>query len=150
MLENGSAVILAGASVAPYPQGRLVTSTAKTHTLFISGVTSRRSDGSLGGVKTASDGTVTLNVEEQTSAALENIDAIIKQATKGKGGLDNVIDVTVFLTNLGADYAGMNKIWVKAWPNREGAPARTCVGVKELPSPNLLVELKATALIGDN
>ncbi|CAI6101009.1 unnamed protein product [Clonostachys chloroleuca] len=150
MLENGSAVILAGASVAPYPQGRLVTSTAKTHTLFISGVTSRRSDGSLGGVKTASDGTVTLNVEEQTSAALENIDAIIKQTTKGKGGLDNVIDVTVFLTNLGADYAGMNKIWVKAWPNREGAPARTCVGVKELPSPNLLVELKATALIGDN
>ncbi|CAH0044865.1 unnamed protein product [Clonostachys solani] len=144
------AVILAGASSAPYPQGRLIASTAKTHTFFISGVTSRRSDGSLGGVQTASDGTVTLSIEEQTSAALENIDAIIKQATKGKGGLENVIDVTVFLTNLGADYAGMNRIWIKAWPNREGAPARTCVGVKELPSPNLLVELKATALIEDN
>ncbi|CAG9951694.1 unnamed protein product [Clonostachys rosea f. rosea IK726] len=99
-VRKRQAVILAGASSAPYPQGRLVTSTAKTHTLFISGVTSRRSDGSLGGVKTASDGTVTLSVEEQTSAALGNIDAIIKQATKGKGGLNNVIDVTVFLTNL--------------------------------------------------
>jgi 2-aminomuconate deaminase len=118
--------------------------------LFLSGLTSRRPDGTIAGVSVNSDGSLTLDVAEQTSAVLQSIEAIIKQATNNKGGLGNVIDATIFLTDLKNDYAGMNEVWNKTWTSAQMAPARTCVGVSELPSPKFAVEFKVTALVGDD
>ncbi|KAM5374233.1 hypothetical protein ACJZ2D_006558 [Fusarium nematophilum] len=142
MSANGDAVILSSNArgLANYPHARLAPSEART--LYISGTSSRRPDGSYEGVETAKDGTPVLNVEGQTAAVLRNIEAIIKEATGGRGGLQNVIDATVFLVDVQRDYAGMNAIWNKTWPEVGEAPARTTIGVRELPSPKLVVEIK--------
>lgn len=93
-----------------------------------------------------SDGTFTLDIREQTAAVLRNIEGIISGATNGKGGLKNVIDATVFLVDLEGNYKGMNEVWNGFYPQREDAPARTTIGVKELPNKRLLVEIKCTAV----
>lgn len=77
---------------------------------------------------------------------LENIGTIIKGATHGKGGLENVVDATIFLTDM-KDYAGMNEVWNSMFPIKQRAPARTTVQVAALPSEKLCIEIKCTAII---
>lgn len=57
-----------------------------------------------------------------------------------------MVDATVFLTDM-ADYKGMNEEWNKVWPEKKGAPARTCVQVAALPSEKLNVEIKCMAIV---
>lgn len=139
-LPSGSAQGLAN-----YPHARVVTS--QTQTIYVSGTSSRRGDGRWEGVKESADGSLELNVQEQTAAVLRNIDAIIKGATDGHGGIFDVVDATVFLVNMKDDYSGMNSEWNKVWPDRADAPARTTVEVRALPNPRLLVEIKCTAVV---
>ncbi|KNC81828.1 hypothetical protein SARC_05865 [Sphaeroforma arctica JP610] len=86
-------------------------------------------------------GTWTLDVKEQTQGIIENIQSILSEAG---ADLSHVIDVTVFLTDM-THYKGMNEIYNKFF-DRDTGPTRTCVAVKELPHPNLLIEIKAQAL----
>ncbi|KAM6510708.1 hypothetical protein FSOLCH5_011153 [Fusarium solani] len=148
MSSNGDAVILPAGSakgLANYPHGRIIPS-AGSRTLYISGTSSRLADGSFEGFESNSDGTPSFDIGKQTAAILRNIDAVVKQATNGKGGLHNIIDVTVFLTDM-EYYSGMNKVWNEFWPNYEEAPARTTIAVKALPSPKIVVEMKCTAMV---
>lgn len=131
--------------LANYPHARVISS--GTRTIYVSGTSSRRGDGTHEGVTKNSDGTLSLDVGLQTAAVLRNIDTIIKGATDGKGSLKDVVDATVFLVNMTDDYAGMNLEWNKVWPDRSSAPARTTVEVRALPSPRLLVEIKCTAVV---
>ena len=126
--------------LANYPHARKTSPSSQT--IYVSGTSSRRGDGSHEGVTENADGTLTLDIGQQTAAVLRNIDTIIKGTTDGKGSLANVIDATVFLTNMAGDYAGMNAEWNKVWPDRTTAPARTTVEVRALPNPKLLVEIK--------
>lgn len=160
MTSNGDAVILHTGTItglANYPRGRL-TPTAPHRTLFISGTSSRRPDGTFAGARNFSsaheeaeklenDLSHGFDVQEQTAAILRNIEEVIKNATKGKGGLGNLIDATVFLVNMRRDYAGMNAVWNGVWPRFDEAPARTTIGVKELPSPEMIIEIKCTAIV---
>ena len=145
---NGDPIIFGSPGLANYPQARLLPASHKTRTLLLSGITARREDGTIAGLTTNEDGSITIDVKEQTLAVLQNIEEIIKKATDGQGNLRNVADATIFLTDLKRDYAGMNEIWNQTWPSREVAPARTCVGVRELPNEKLIVEFKVTVLIG--
>ncbi|KAI8712503.1 hypothetical protein NCS52_01348700 [Fusarium sp. LHS14.1] len=132
MSSNGDAVILPDGSakgLANYPHGRLIPS-AESWTLYISGTSSRLADGSFEGFETNGDGAPSFYVGKQTTAILHNVEAIVKQAANGKGGLHNIIDVT-------------NEFW----PNYEEAPARTTIAVKALPSPKMVVEMKCTAVV---
>lgn len=86
------------------------------------------------------------DIAKQTAAVLENIGAIINGASAGAAGLENIIDATIFLTDM-KDYKEMNEVWNKVFPTRETAPARTCIQVAALPSPKLCIEIKCTALI---
>lgn len=131
--------------LANYPHARLAPSTPH-RTIYVSGTSSRRGDGTWDGVTEHSDGTFTLDVREQTTAVLRNIEGIISGATNGKGGLNNVVDATVFLVDLEGNYKGMNEVWNEFYPGREDAPARTTIGVKELPNKRLLVEIKCTVI----
>ncbi|ETS84097.1 hypothetical protein PFICI_02122 [Pestalotiopsis fici W106-1] len=129
--------------LANYPHARIVPGTQKT--LYVSGTSSRRGDGTYAGCTTDADGNHTLDIREQTKAVLENIGSIIQGATNGTAGLESVVDATVFLTDM-KDYAGMNEEWNKVWPEKTKAPARTCVQVAALPNVKLNVEIKCTAL----
>lgn len=145
--SNGAAFFLppsAAQGLANYPHAR--TAPASTRTLYVSGTSSRRGDGTYAGCVTSSDGKHTLNIGEQTAAVLQNIKTIINGATGGAYGLESVIDATVFLTDM-KDYAGMNAEWNKVWPDKQNAPARTCVQVAALPNERLNVEIKCTAVV---
>ncbi|KAL2670313.1 hypothetical protein Neosp_014780 [[Neocosmospora] mangrovei] len=43
--------------------------------------------------------------------------------------------------------SGMNEEWNKVFASRASAPARATIGVKELPDPRLIVEVKAVAVV---
>ncbi|EWZ46083.1 hypothetical protein FOCG_01779 [Fusarium oxysporum f. sp. radicis-lycopersici 26381] len=97
-------------SLANYPHARIIQQSAKT--IFVSGTSSRRGDNTVAGCTTDADGTHHLDISLQTEAVLQNIGAIIDGATNGACGLQNVVNATVFLTDM-KDYAGMNTEWNK-------------------------------------
>lgn len=145
--SNGTAFFLpptAAQGLANYPHGR--TAPAAPRMFYVSGTSSRRGDGMYAGCITSVDGKHTLGIREQTAAVLQNIKTIIQGATDGKHGLESVIDATIFLTDM-KDYAGMNEEWNKVWPEKQNAPARTCVQVAALPNERLNVEIKCTAVV---
>ncbi|OQD63136.1 hypothetical protein PENPOL_c010G06119 [Penicillium polonicum] len=148
MSTNGDSVIVPSGNpgLANYPHGRLAPAT-QTRTLYVSGTACRRPDGTFTGVKDNGDGTVSFDIREQTLATFHNIEATIKHASGDRSGLESIIDATVFMPNLHAHYAGMNAVWNELYPDAERAPARTVVGVKELPSPKMIVEIKCIALV---
>lgn len=149
MSPNGQAFLLdpqAPPGPTRYPHAR-VAPPSSSHTVYVSGIACRRPDGSYPGVTENADGTFTLDIKQQTAAVLANIDEIIKGATNGKGSIHNVIDAVVYILDMQANYAGMNEEWNKIFDSRESAPARATIGVKELPDPRLIVEVKTVAIV---
>lgn len=146
---NGTGYLLpAGAQgLANYPHARTIPSTART--IFVSGISSRRPDGTFIGCETKPDGTHELDCGAQTGAVLQNIETVIRGATDGKHGLESVVDATIFLTDIQRDYGAMNAEWNKIWPDRTKAPARTCVQVSALPNERIVVEIKCQAVVLD-
>lgn len=140
MSKNGDAIFLVeGAqALANYPHARIANGF-----MFVSGISSRRADNSHEGVTINPDGSVQLDIKEQTRAVIRNIEKILKLAGLG---LENIIDVTTYLVNM-SDYAGYNAAYNEFF-NPETGPARTTVAVHQLPHKNLLIEIKAVALVG--
>lgn len=58
-----------------------------------------------------------------------------------------MIDAVVYILDMKSQYAGMNEEWNKVFTTREAAPARATIGVKELPDPGMIVEIKAVAVV---
>lgn len=149
MASNGTGFFLPAEraqGLANYPHARTAPSTSRI--IFVSGTSSRRGDGTYEGCETLPDGTHKLDCGAQTAAVLRNIESIIQGATDGKGGLETIVDATIFLTDM-KDYAAMNAEWNKRWPDKTKAPARTCVQVAALPNERLNVEIKCQALISE-
>ena len=67
------------------------------------------------------------NVLEQTRQAIENIQKILEDC---HSRLDNVIKVTVFLTDM-THFAEVNKIYEQYFDKTR--PSRSCVAVSQLP-----------------
>lgn len=120
--------------LGPYPHVRIVGDLA-----FVSGTSSRRSDNSIAGASVDGAGNRMLDIRAQTAAVLRNIADILG----GIGaGLDDVVDITTFLVSMD-DFAGYNEVYGTFFgPN---GPSRTTVAVRELPHPDLLIEIKAIA-----
>lgn len=130
--------------LANYPHARIVPASAQT--VFVSGTSSRRGDGTYAGCTTDPDtGKHTLDIRLQTEAVLQNIESIIRGATDGQCGTESVLSATVYLTDM-RDYKGMNEEWNKVWPDKTKAPSRTCVQVAALPNERLNVEIQCQVL----
>ena len=87
------------------------------------------------------DGTmVEGGIGPQTEQVLANLAAILEESGSG---LDRLVKTTVFLTDL-ANFAGMNEVY--ATRVGEAPPARSTVGISQLPS-GALVEIEAIALV---
>ena len=112
----------------PYSQG-----VRAGDTLYVSGY---------GPVDPETDEVVDGDIREQTDRVLENIAAVVDEA--GGDGLEDVVKVTVYLTDL-EEYDAVNE----AYGAKFGAepPARVCVEVSRLPE-NVRVELDAIAHLG--
>ena len=80
-------------------------------------------------------------IEEQTRQVLKNIRAVLHAAGSG---LDRVVKLTVFMTDLG-DFQAMNAVYAEFFP--ADPPARSAVQVVALPL-GVQIEMEAVALTG--
>ena len=78
-------------------------------------------------------------IEDQTRQVLTNVDAVLRAAGSG---LDRVIKMTVFMTDL-RDFQAMNGVYAEFFPSNP--PARSAVQVVALPL-GVQVEMEAVAL----
>ena len=59
---------------------------------------------------------------------------------------EDLVDVTVFLTDMARDFAAYNRIYAEHFPDTANAPCRTTLGITALPTP-IAIELKCTAAL---
>jgi len=123
-------------SLANYPHMR-----AYGGLLYISGISSRRADNTHRGAEKQADGSFKLDAAEQTAAVLDNISVILGRVG---ASLRDLLDITVFLVDM-SDYAAINDVYNSYFPNPAEGPTRTTVAVKQLPHPNLRIEMKCVA-----
>ena len=106
---------------------------AKGTLVFISGMTSRRPDGSIAGIG---------DIEAQTRQTLSNVEAVLRE---GGASWDDVLKCNVYLKDMN-DFQRMNEIFSEIFPDRP--PARTTVQTP-MAEETMLVEIEAVAYIGD-
>ena len=107
--------------------------------LFVSGTSARRADNSVVGAEAGADGRMKLDIRAQTRATIENIRDILASAG---ASLKDVVEMNSYLVDM-KDFAGYNEVYAEYFD--EDPPARTTVAVRELPGPNLLIEMTARA-----
>ena len=124
--------------VGAYPHARRV-----GNLLFISGMGPRRKDDTdIPGVTLSATGEIqSYDVAVQTLAVFDNIRFILEDAGSR---WENIVDVTVFLTNIKDDFATFNALYAEHFGKIK--PARTTVEVRALPTP-IAVELKVIATV---
>lgn len=109
--------------------------------LYVSGTSSRRADNTHVGAEMNEDGSFTLDIQQQTRAVIENIRVLLQSMN---ADLEHLVDMTSFLVDM-KDFKSYNEIYGQYFDHR--GPTRTTVAVKQLPHPNLLIEIKAIAYL---
>jgi 2-aminomuconate deaminase len=124
--------------VGLYPHARVV-----GDLLFLSGVGPRQKGlKEIPGVTLDAQGNITsYDIEKQCHAVFQNVRYILEASGSR---WENLVDVTVFLTNMKNDFATFNKIYADYF--RDNQPCRTTVEVNALPTP-IAIELKCIATI---
>jgi 2-aminomuconate deaminase len=109
--------------------------------LFVSGISSRKQDGSFEGATVDEMGNVELDIKQQTRAVLENIRDILH--SEG-ADLKDIVDLSTFLVNFN-DFKGYNETYAEFFDTN--GPTRTTVAGHQLPHPLILIEIKVTAFM---
>ncbi|RMD95940.1 MAG: RidA family protein [Calditrichaeota bacterium] len=124
--------------VGPYPHARRV-----GNLLFLSGIGPRqRGSDDIPGVQLDPHGNIlSYDIEAQCHAVFNNVRQILEEAGSR---WENLVDVTVFLTNMQADFPRFNQIYAEYFKTHR--PCRTTVEVNRLPTP-IAIELKCIATI---
>lgn len=124
--------------VGPYPHARRV-----GNLLFLSGVGPRKKGSKeIPGVTLDAKGNiVSYDIEEQCRSVFQNVKHIL-EASGSKW--EDLVDVTVFLTNMKADFAAYNRMYKEYFVTNQ--PCRTTVEVVALPTP-IAIELKCIAVV---
>jgi 2-aminomuconate deaminase len=120
------------------PRGRFPHAKRAGDFIYVSGTSSRRPDDTFVGVDLV-DGVKVLDIRAQTRAVIENIRDILQAAG---AGLDDLVQVTSYLVDM-SDFAAYNEVYADFFT--EAGPTRTTVAVRELPHPDLLIEIQAVA-----
>jgi len=128
---------------APEPVGLYPHARRVGNLLFLSGVGPRERDTKkIPGVELNSAGEiVSYDIEAQCRSVFTNVRTIVEDAGSSWG---NIVDVTVFLTNMKKDFATYNRIYAEYFADCQ--PCRTTVEVGSLPTP-IAIELKVIATI---
>jgi 2-aminomuconate deaminase len=122
--------------VGPYPHARRV-----GNLLFLSGVGPReRGSKAIPGVELSPDGEIlSYDIEAQCHSIFRNVKMILEDAG---AQWSDIVDVTVFLTNMKADFATFNRIYGQYFADNQ--PCRTTIEVGSLPTP-IAIEIKVIA-----
>ena len=124
--------------VGAYPHARQV-----GNLLFLSGVGPRKRDSKdIPGVTVDGEGKIVqYSIETQRHAVFENVRYILEASGSH---WENLVDVTVFLTNMKDDFQTFNRIYAEYF--KKNQPCRTTVEVNALPTP-IAIELKCIAVV---
>lgn len=140
MSDEQSRVDAAGAPepVGAYPHARRV-----GNLLFLSGLGPRvRGTKEIPGVVLNDAGEVVdYDIEAQCHSVFRNVREVLEAAG---AQWEQLVDVTVFLTNIPRDFETYNRIYAEYF--RDAAPCRTTVEITRLPTP-IAIELKCIAAI---
>lgn len=130
-------------SRAPEPVGLYPHARRVGNLLFLSGVGPReRGSKQIPGVELNDSGEiVSYDIETQCRSVFQNVRYILEDAGSS---WENIVDVTVFLTNMKDDFAKYNETYAEYFA--ENRPCRTTVEVNALPTP-IAIELKVIAAI---
>lgn len=131
---------------APEPVGAYPHAKRVGDLLFLSGVGPRkRGSKEIPGVKLDADGNiVSYDIAEQCRSVFGNVRTVV---TDGGSRWENIVDVTVFLTNMRDDFATYNKLYAEYFAGPDNPnPARTTVEINCLPTP-IAIELKVIATL---
>ncbi|MGI8892868.1 MAG: RidA family protein [Bacteroidia bacterium] len=130
-------------SKAPEPVGLYPHARKVGNLLFLSGVGPReKGTKNIPGVETNDSGDIlSYDIETQCHSVFKNVKYILEDAGSS---WDKIVDVTVFLTNMKADFPIYNKLYAEYF--KDNQPCRTTLEVKSLPTP-IAIELKVIAII---
>ena len=132
---------------APEPVGAFPHAKHVGNLLFLSGIGPRkRGSKEIPGVKLDSVGNiVSYDIETQCRAVFENVRLVLEDAG---ANWNNIIDVTVFLTNMKKDFPIYNKLYAEYFAGESKPnPTRTTIEIGALPTP-IAIELKVIAAVG--
>ncbi|HNV82827.1 MAG TPA: RidA family protein [Arenimonas sp.] len=141
-MNNSIETNTAPKAVGHYPHARRV-----GNLLFLSGI----------GPRSAVDNSIPGNVHRDDyslesydiSAQCHSVFANVKAVLNASGAdFSDLVDVTVYLTNMAHDFKIYNQIWAEYFPDAALAPCRTTLGITALPTP-IAIELKCTAVLKD-
>ena len=125
-------------SVGAYPHAKRV-----GPFLFLSGIGPRRlGEKQVPGVEIDPSNGKVLQYDflVQCENVFQNLNHILKAA---QGDFSHLVDITVFLTNMDADFSTFNEFYGQQFPGEE-KPCRTTLEVNSLPTP-IAIELKCMA-----
>jgi len=124
--------------VGSYPHARKV-----DNLLFLSGVGPReKGKKEIPGVTLDEKGKIiSYDIEAQCHSVFANVKAILEDSGSS---WDQLVDVTVFLTNMKDDFKTYNRIYAEYF--KDNQPCRTTVEILSLPTP-IAIELKCVATI---
>jgi 2-aminomuconate deaminase len=128
---------------APEPVGLYPHARRVGNLLFLSGVGPReRGTKQIPGVELNDAGEIiSYDIETQCRSVFQNVRYILEDAGSS---WDKIVDVTVFLTNMKADFAIYNRLYAEYFSDNR--PCRTTVEISSLPTP-IAIELKVIAVI---
>ncbi len=130
-------------SKAPEPVGLYPHAKRVGNMLYLSGVGPReRGTKKIPGVELNEVGEIaSYDMETQVRSVFQNVRWILEDAGCR---WDEIVDVTVFLTNMKDDFPTYNKFWAEYFA--ENPPCRTTLEINCLPTP-IAIELKVLATI---
>ncbi|QWT20859.1 deaminase [Bacillus sp. NP157] len=141
---TGSDIVRTDSAPAPvgaYPHARRV-----GQLLFLSGVGPRTpgTNGVPGNVFDADGTLVAYDIEAQCRQVFANVRAVLEASG---ARWEDLVDVTVFLTDMGRDFATYNRLYAEAFAGVDAC--RTTLGITALPTP-IAIELKCIAALPPN
>lgn len=131
---------------APEPVGLYPHARRAGDLLFLSGIGPRvRGSSEIPGVIRDADGQVIdHDIEAQCRSVFANVRAVLEDAG---ARWEDLIDVTVYLTNMEQDFQIYNRLWAEHFA--VNPPCRTTVEISRLPTP-IAIELKCVAWLGQS
>ncbi len=139
-MDNHHEILRANNAPEPvglYPHGRRV-----GNLLFLSGVGPReKGQSKIPGVELDEAGNILhYDIEQQCHSVFNNVKNILEECGSS---WEQLVDVTVFLTNMKKDFKTYNKIYAEYF--KDNQPCRTTLEVNALPTP-IAIELKCIAV----
>ena len=125
-------------AVGSYPHARRA-----GNLLFLSGIGPRsaKDNGIPGNIHGADGELMSYDIAAQCHAVFANVRSVLEACG---AGMDDLLDVTVYLTDMAKDFPVYNRIWAEYFPDPGKAPCRTTLGITSLPTP-IAIELKCIA-----